>query len=54
LTNGNWCQIADILTTPADARPAVVNMLQGGFQQDNAYNRLYSYLTEFKTGLALP
>jgi hypothetical protein len=28
-------------------------MLQGGFQQDNAYSRLDNYLTEFETGLAL-
>jgi len=31
----------------------IVNMLQGAFQQDNAYSRLDAYLTGFETGLAL-
>jgi predicted nucleotidyltransferase len=44
-------QIIDILTTPAVRDRLIVNMLQGTFQQDNAYSRIDSYLAEFETGL---
>jgi predicted nucleotidyltransferase len=46
-------QITAILTTPAVRDRLIVNMLQGAFQQDNAYSRLDGYLTEFEAGLAL-